>query len=445
MSSPPQNDRPDDELETADSFDVFKTYSKDPAASSYTADSASSNASSSTLTLNSTSTANSQPSFSSYDTSVDDVDSVPGKDKEREMMAALPSQAATPAPPLKLGPHQPKNQREIDRRSVYVSNIPFKISPWKLKVLFCQGTDKIKGCGKESVNRVTIVCDRVTGLPKGYAYVEFASEDNVPDAVKFNGLEVDGRVIGVSAKRTNVPGVHGSTSTAQDGRLPDHDALSRDIDRLHLSSDSSSTFSPDEEVAKTTDGNVVQSTSSSNAKSNFYNSDNAKNYKNHRNSNYNFIKNANQIFNHRHYAPRGTTASRHHSPKINHLLRNPPEPSQDDDNTSNNDGPRNNHPLSSSGSGTRGGFRGLQRYQGRGRHRTHSNSNNNNKNNNNNDKANSSTNAPVNSKLVIDKYHYLTPSSRVGVYNHANTNSNNVTTTTTTTTTTNTNTNNNDL
>lgn len=377
-----------DRLESDDTFDVFKTYPRDafPASIDDTADSPpSTDASSSTLTLNSTSTAAStQPSLSSNNSSVC-VDDVPPP-------ASVPCEIKPKQPPLRLGPHQPKNQREIDKRSVYVSNIPFKISPWKLKVLFCQGTDSVPGCGSSSVNRVTIVCDRITGLPKGYAYIEFAHESDAAAAVRFDGLEVDGRVIGVKGKRTNVPGVH--------------------------SNDPAPTEAPDTtDTLKHVPPDSDESQNHSQKTPNFYNSDSAKNFKNHRNSNYNFIKNANHIFSHRHRAPVATKATA--------AERAPSSAERSSDDThSADDGCRNNHPSPHPGSRGRGHFQG--HFRGRlrgGLQQTHSNtpsknnSNPHHNNSGNNTNTSSSNLATSNSKLVIDKYHYLTPSSRVGVYN----------------------------
>ena len=61
------------------------------------------------------------------------------------------------------------------------------------------------GCG--SINRVTILCDKYTGHPKGFAYVEFAEKDSVEIAAALDDSLFKGRQIKVSAKRTNRPGM----------------------------------------------------------------------------------------------------------------------------------------------------------------------------------------------------------------------------------------------
>ena len=61
------------------------------------------------------------------------------------------------------------------------------------------------GCG--AINRVTILCDKFTGQPKGFAYIEFSDKDSVETAQALNDSLFKGRAIKVVAKRFNVPGV----------------------------------------------------------------------------------------------------------------------------------------------------------------------------------------------------------------------------------------------
>lgn len=60
-------------------------------------------------------------------------------------------------------------------------------------------------CG--TINRVTILCDKFTGHPKGYAYVEFSDPSLVSNAMAMNESLFRGRLIKVTAKRTNLPGL----------------------------------------------------------------------------------------------------------------------------------------------------------------------------------------------------------------------------------------------
>jgi polyadenylate-binding protein 2 len=88
---------------------------------------------------------------------------------------------------------------ESDKRSVYVGQVDYGATPEELQ-------DHFKSCG--TVNRITILVDKWTGSPKGYAYVEFADEDSVQNAVLLNDTMFRGRQIKVTAKRTNIPGLN---------------------------------------------------------------------------------------------------------------------------------------------------------------------------------------------------------------------------------------------
>jgi len=90
------------------------------------------------------------------------------------------------------------NKEEVDARSIYVGNVDYTTKPEELQQEF-------HSCG--TINRVTIVCDKWTGHPKGYAYVEFADKDSVSNALLMNEALFKGRQLKVMAKRTNVPGM----------------------------------------------------------------------------------------------------------------------------------------------------------------------------------------------------------------------------------------------
>ncbi|KAG2232229.1 hypothetical protein INT48_000879 [Thamnidium elegans] len=92
----------------------------------------------------------------------------------------------------------PEEDKEaVDNRSVYVGNVDYGASPEELQAHF-------QSCG--TINRVTILCDKFTGHPKGYAYVEFAEPSFVNAAVALNESLFRARLLKVTPKRTNVPG-----------------------------------------------------------------------------------------------------------------------------------------------------------------------------------------------------------------------------------------------
>eukprot|EP00187_Rhodella_violacea_P008523 CAMPEP_0174889348 /NCGR_PEP_ID=MMETSP0167-20121228/4614_1 /TAXON_ID=38298 /ORGANISM="Rhodella maculata, Strain CCMP736" /LENGTH=146 /DNA_ID=CAMNT_0016126723 /DNA_START=167 /DNA_END=603 /DNA_ORIENTATION=+ len=87
---------------------------------------------------------------------------------------------------------------DADARSVYVGNVDYASTPEELQAHF-------QDCG--TICRVTILCNKYTGQPKGFAYLEFADEDAVKNAMILNESLFRGRQLKVSEKRTNVPGM----------------------------------------------------------------------------------------------------------------------------------------------------------------------------------------------------------------------------------------------
>ncbi|OCF45402.1 polyadenylate-binding protein 2 [Kwoniella heveanensis CBS 569] len=77
----------------------------------------------------------------------------------------------------------------VDARSVYIGNVDYGATPEEIQAHF-------QACG--TINRVTILCDKFTGHPKGYAYVEFAEPSIVQNALVLNDSMFRGRLISVS-------------------------------------------------------------------------------------------------------------------------------------------------------------------------------------------------------------------------------------------------------
>lgn len=86
-----------------------------------------------------------------------------------------------------------------DGLSIYVGQVEYSSTPEELCTHF-------EPCG--TVERVTIVCDKFSGRPKGFAYLEFQSEDGVENAVKLDGSTFKGRTLKVTHKRVNEPNFH---------------------------------------------------------------------------------------------------------------------------------------------------------------------------------------------------------------------------------------------
>ncbi|KAL4954791.1 hypothetical protein BDW69DRAFT_162448 [Aspergillus filifer] len=108
--------------------------------------------------------------------------------KLREMQATLDQQSEN----LK------EDKEDVDARSIFVGNVDYGASPEEIQAHF-------QSCG--SINRVTILLDKFTGQPKGYAYVEFAEPSLVAQALVLNESVFRGRNLKVTPKRTNLPGM----------------------------------------------------------------------------------------------------------------------------------------------------------------------------------------------------------------------------------------------
>ncbi|CCG25185.1 cytoplasmic RNA-binding protein [Candida orthopsilosis Co 90-125] len=91
-------------------------------------------------------------------------------------------------------------RRESDARSVYIGNVDYPTTPLELQQHFSPAG---------TVNRVTIMTNKVTGQPKGFAYLEFSDVDSMNKAVAtLDGSIFRDRPLKVLPKRTNIPGVN---------------------------------------------------------------------------------------------------------------------------------------------------------------------------------------------------------------------------------------------
>ncbi|ORZ18501.1 hypothetical protein BCR42DRAFT_324518 [Absidia repens] len=90
-----------------------------------------------------------------------------------------------------------EDKEVVDSRSVFVGQVDYAASPEDLQTHF-------QSCG--NINRITIPCDKYTGFPKGYAYIEFADSSCISNALALDGSLFRGRSLKVTTKRTNIPG-----------------------------------------------------------------------------------------------------------------------------------------------------------------------------------------------------------------------------------------------
>ncbi|CAK4660245.1 hypothetical protein LEN26_015903 [Aphanomyces euteiches] len=100
-------------------------------------------------------------------------------------------------------------QMVIDENSIYIGQVDYESTPEELQALF-------QSCG--TINRVTILCDKFTGQPKGYAYIEFANHDAVESALLLNDTTFRGRQLKVTPKRVNERGFNYASRGGRGGR-----------------------------------------------------------------------------------------------------------------------------------------------------------------------------------------------------------------------------------
>lgn len=89
----------------------------------------------------------------------------------------------------------------VDHRSVYVGNVDYGATAKELEAHF-------RECGE--INRVTIICDKYDGHPKGFAYVEFSELSSAQAALSFEDSLFRGRQLKVRMKRINQPQYSGN-------------------------------------------------------------------------------------------------------------------------------------------------------------------------------------------------------------------------------------------
>ncbi|KAI9466746.1 hypothetical protein BJY52DRAFT_1201171 [Lactarius psammicola] len=108
--------------------------------------------------------------------------------KLRELQAAAESSASVEqAEGEEAMPMETEDEKAlIDSRSVFVGNVDYSATAEDIQAHF-------QACG--TINRITILCDKFTGHPKGFAYVEFAEPDFIDPALALDNSLFHGRLI----------------------------------------------------------------------------------------------------------------------------------------------------------------------------------------------------------------------------------------------------------
>ena len=84
----------------------------------------------------------------------------------------------------------------LDSRTLYIGNLPYKITKEMLQKFFLDVCPNIKGKFK-----INLKSNDLTGESKGYAYVEFDNEEDMASALKANGEKLEDRELRVEMKR----------------------------------------------------------------------------------------------------------------------------------------------------------------------------------------------------------------------------------------------------
>ncbi len=86
-------------------------------------------------------------------------------------------------------------------KRLYVGNLAFNTTQTQLQDLFSQAGE---------IAEVNLITDRYTGTPKGFAFIEMATEEAAQEAVKrFNGHDLDGHALNVGEARPRAEGSEG--------------------------------------------------------------------------------------------------------------------------------------------------------------------------------------------------------------------------------------------
>lgn len=95
------------------------------------------------------------------------------------------------------------------QNKLYVGNLSFKATEDELQKFF-------ESCG--NVTEVSIISDRQTGRPKGFAFIHMSNESEAQKALELNGKEFMGRTLQVSEARSEGPYVTGGANKGRPER-----------------------------------------------------------------------------------------------------------------------------------------------------------------------------------------------------------------------------------
>ena len=95
-------------------------------------------------------------------------------------------------------PKQKSRKKEVIQTKLFVGNLSFDTTADRLRELFAEAGEVVN---------VTVPTDRLTGRPRGFAFVELSTADQAAAAAeRLNGRELDGRALRVNEATERAPG-----------------------------------------------------------------------------------------------------------------------------------------------------------------------------------------------------------------------------------------------
>jgi RNA recognition motif-containing protein len=93
---------------------------------------------------------------------------------------------------------------------IYVGNLPYSCDGEQLRALF--------SADGRTVEDVAIITDRITGQPRGFAFVQMATDDDAKRAIEaLHGSSFGGRTLTVNEARPREGGVGGGNGSGWRG------------------------------------------------------------------------------------------------------------------------------------------------------------------------------------------------------------------------------------
>jgi len=90
------------------------------------------------------------------------------------------------------------------KNKVYVGNLSYKTEEDAIKNHFLNNVDGLE------IVKTQVIMDRETGRPKGFCFIEFATDDQANSALELNGKDLDGRPLKVMIAEERKPREGGS-------------------------------------------------------------------------------------------------------------------------------------------------------------------------------------------------------------------------------------------